>query len=269
MKKNETYHEFAGQDMPDKKLKCIFVHGWGMNQAVWRPVINTLPDWLEPVLVDLPGHGQRAAESFSGLDELSSALQLTVDEPALWVGWSLGGMAVTRLAQDYPEKVAAMLLVSNSPCFVKRTNWQAGMDAGVFDAFAADLEQDFAATIQRFLSLQVRGSESGRHLLRQLRKEILAQPPANVSALQTGLDLLKTVDLRNALHTLCMPTHWILGERDMLVDVALANELPDLMPQSTVHVIANAGHAPFLSHLDEFRVQLSSFAKQIHEPVCD
>ncbi|HEY9052798.1 MAG TPA: pimeloyl-ACP methyl ester esterase BioH [Gammaproteobacteria bacterium] len=269
MKKNETYHDLAGQDTPKKKLKCIFVHGWGMNRVIWQPVINSLPDWIEPVLVDLPGHGQRTSESFTSLAELAGSLQSYAEEPALWVGWSLGGMAVTQLALDCPEKVAAMLLVSNSPCFVKRDDWQAGMEAEVFDTFAADLENDFAITIQRFLSLQVRGSESGRNLLRHLRKEILAQPPANINALRSGLQLLKTVDLRGAMHTLCMPTQWVLGERDTLVDVTLANELADIMPRSAVHVVVNTGHAPFLSHLDEFSEQLISFAKLIHEPLCD
>jgi pimeloyl-[acyl-carrier protein] methyl ester esterase len=249
--------------MTETKLRCVFVHGWGMNQAVWQPVIDTLPDWIEPLCIDLPGHGRAAASSFGSLDELVSALLDQVSAPAMWVGWSLGGLAVSRLALRYPQKVQAMMLVSSSPCFVSRPDWPCGMPASVFDGFADELERDYAVTIKRFLGLQVKDSPSGRKILRTLRQKILQLPAANMDALRAGLLLLKATDLRDQLGQLSMPVAWLLGGRDGLIRPTLTQQLDRLMPQARVTVIEQAAHAPFLSHGDEFNQQLIAMAEQI------
>lgn len=245
------------------KIKCVFVHGWGMNQAIWQPVVDSLPDWIEPVCIDLPGHGTNVQSGFLTLSDLVEACAEMVNEPAYWVGWSLGGMVVSQLALDYPEKVKAIMLVANSPCFIYKEDWLYGMKAVVFDEFAASLENNFIETIQRFLSLQVQGSESGRQILRQLRKKILAMPPANVQALEAGLKLLKTVDIRDQLINLKMPVIWILGDKDALVKVSLAGVLQKYNSQIEIVVIEKAAHAPFLSHLDQFSEKLISSVKKV------
>jgi len=234
-----------------------------MNHAIWQPVVEALPDWIQPLCIDLPGHGLAAETSFASLDDLVSALRDQVAEPALWVGWSLGGLAVTELALRYPELVRAMLLVASSPSFVARPDWSCGMPEAVFDGFAAELEQDYAATIKRFLSLQVKGSASGRQILKTLREKILQLPAANMEALRAGLLLLKTTDLRSRLADLSMPVSWLLGGQDGLVKASLAEQLDRLVPQASVTVIEQAAHAPFLSHGDEFNQQLMSMAEKI------
>ena len=50
-------------------VTCVFVHGWAMNSAVWQECIEQLPDWINVVLVDLPGHGSMAEVSAASLDD--------------------------------------------------------------------------------------------------------------------------------------------------------------------------------------------------------
>ena len=234
-----------------------------MNSAVWQPVLDGLPDWIEAVSVDLPGHGSAHEETFNALDDLVASLSQKTDEPVLWVGWSLGGLAVMQLAIQYPEKVKAMMLVATSPCFVHRENWSCAMDNSVFESFADELGKDFSGTIRRFLTLQVRGSESGRKVLKSLREKILTLPAANMDALQSGLAVLKTTDMRNQLNNLTVPVCWVLGERDTLIKPDLQKELILITPTAEIQVYKNAAHAPFLSHLEKFSEQLISFAKDI------
>lgn len=251
--------------MNSTKIKCVFVHGWGMNHAVWAPMLEQLPEILEPVVIDLPGHGQRAQETFQSLGELVDDLSNVVDEPALWVAWSLGGLAVMQLALQQPEKVSGIVLLACSPCFVQRDDWNCAMPASVFDNFAQELEMDFSGTIRRFLSLQVKGSESGRQLLRQLRQGVLEQPAANIQALRSGLELLKTVDIRAELKTMTMPVHWYLGGQDGLVKSSLKQQLAILQPRARVTVFPKAAHAPFLSHRDQFIQALATFVEEIYD----
>lgn len=189
-----------------------------MNHRVWQPLLEALPDWIEPLCIDLPGHGIRAGENFGSLDELVAALAEISTAPALWIGWSLGGLVVTEFARRHADKVKAVMLVSSTPCFIKQPDWSCGMPESVFDQFAADMEADFSGTIQRFLALQVRGSDAGRQLLRQLRQHLLACQQPNQNALRAGLQVLKSTDLREQLAELNMPVHWLLGGRDTLVN---------------------------------------------------
>ena len=249
--------------MTETKLRCVFVHGWGMNKAIWQPVVDALPEWIDAVCIDLPGHGEAFNSTFDSLQELVSELRQQVSTPAMWVGWSLGGLAVMQLAIQFPHLVKGILLVSSSPSFVVRQDWPCGMAASVFDGFADELEKDYAATIKRFLSLQVKGSDSGRRTLKTLRQKVMQLPPANIDALRSGLTLLKSTDLRAQLSQIDQPVSWVLGGQDGLVKASMASQIEQLLPHAQITVIEKAAHAAFLSHAEEFNQQLMLMAENI------
>ncbi|MGB5397391.1 MAG: alpha/beta fold hydrolase, partial [Gammaproteobacteria bacterium] len=99
-----------------QKITCVMVHGWAMNSAVWQPLLAELPDWLDVICVDLPGHGGLAQVDAQSLDDYTRLLSAVTQRPALWVGWSLGGLAVLKLASDYPQLVAGLFMVASNPC---------------------------------------------------------------------------------------------------------------------------------------------------------
>lgn len=255
--------------MSDKPLRvsCVFVHGWGMNQTIWQPLLDKLPNWIDVELIDLPGHGERHAESFSNLQDLTDDVAehcqrvKKTNQPLFLMGWSLGGLACLQVAIEKPQSVDALVLLSSSPCFVTQDGWSYGVEAQVFEQFAEALKTDFSGTIRRFLSLQVKGSESGRVILRSLREKILQQAQPNENSLDAGLNVLKQTDLREQLSTISQPVYWGLGEQDGLVNAELSEALGQMMAQVEVKVYSKAGHAPFLSHTDEFVQQLVEFIK--------
>ena len=248
-------------------LSCLLVHGWGMNHHVWHALQSQLPAWLETRALDLPGHGLRNQEGFACLQDLVVDLQRECEshkrkgKPLLLVGWSLGALPCLQLAWEQADLVDGLLLVSSNPCFVKRDAWPAGVEAKVFDQFADSLKADFSGTIRRFLSLQVKGSESGRKTLRDLREKILQQPRPDQHSLDAGLEILKQVDIREQLSAIQQPVSWALGGQDGLVKAGLADSLLELMPQAKVDLYDKAGHAPFLSHTDAFKQQLIECAE--------
>ncbi|HEY9201462.1 MAG TPA: pimeloyl-ACP methyl ester esterase BioH [Gammaproteobacteria bacterium] len=248
-------------------VSCLFVHGWGMNRRVWQPLMDSLPEWIDCHAIDLPGHGRRHAESLTDLHALAEDLQQHCaqfkvhDRPLLLVGWSLGALACVQAAaqKETPLQADGLLLVSSNPCFVAQSGWPHGVDAAVFDQFAESLASDFSGTIRRFLSLQVKGSVSGRQILRELREMILQETEPDAASLQAGLQILKQSDLRAELAQINLPVSWALGGQDGLVKASLAGALSQLMPEAAVECYATAGHAPFLSHSDAFARQLMAF----------
>lgn len=233
-----------------------------MNAAVWRVIEAGLPAWVRPVFVDLPGHGLRHEESFQSLDDLVDFLDQQLTEPSVLVGWSMGGLATLQLALQRPEKVLGLMQVSSNPAFVSSEHWPHGVASEVFQQFARNLQQDYAATLKRFLGLQVRGADNERQLLKQLRELMAQQPAPSQASLEAGLKLLLETDLVDELDQCQAPVSFLLGGRDTLVPVSCGKALQAGFPELDVTIIDNAGHAPFLSHPGVFIDALIKLCRQ-------
>ncbi len=245
------------------KIPCIFVHGWAMNSAVWEQCLPLLPDWMDVIRVDLPGHGTMSEVGAAGIDDYVQALAAVISRPALWVGWSLGGLAVLQLAKYYPERVAGLFMVASTPCFVRQPDWPMAVEQKVFRQFAESLEQDVDVTVKRFLALQVKGSGTAMKTVRSLQQSLQQRGRPSIEALKLGLGILASTDVRAELCLINRPVTWYLGGRDTLVPVVVAGELTSLKADIEIIVEEDAAHAPFISHPDAFVTSLVNFAESL------
>ena len=234
------------------KIDIVFLHGWAMNSAVWQPCLQQLPDWIRPLAIDLPGHGDSVDINAGTLDDYVEYVAQQIIHPVMLLGWSLGGLVSLRLAQRYPEKVSALFQVATNPKFVQGGNWQTAIEASVFEQFAISLEKDRVKTIRRFLALQVRGTDTSMQTVRELQAAIDARGLPDIEALLAGLKILSDTDLTEALQALDCPVSWLLGEKDVLVPLELARALEQMPVDVDIQILAGAGHAPFISHPDAF-----------------
>jgi pimeloyl-[acyl-carrier protein] methyl ester esterase len=225
----------------------VLVHGWGLNGGIWDTLAPLLETGFRVTRVDLPGHGRSAWLGGEGLDDLARAVLEHVPERAAWLGWSLGGLVAARAALDSPARIEQLVLVASTPSFVSRPGWPAAMAPGLLEAFAVDLQRDYLRTLQRFLALQVRGSDSAEVVLRELRARLLQHGQPVPEALMAGLDVLRTTDLRERFAGISCPVLLLMGARDTLVPAATAQPAADLLPDAQVELIDGAGHAPFLA----------------------
>jgi pimeloyl-[acyl-carrier protein] methyl ester esterase len=234
-----------------------------MNSAIWRSCLQYLPDWINPLCVDLPGYGRAIDVEATSLDEYVDYVAEQINRPALLTGWSLGGLVSLRLAQRQPQKAAGLVQVATNPKFVQQGSWLTAIDADVFEQFAASLEKNAARTIQRFLALQVRGTDTSMQTVRELQRSIEACGLPHPGVLHDGLRILSTTDLITAASELRCPVTWLLGDRDALVPVALVEALKKLIPAAEIEVIRGAGHAPFISHPEIFADAVARAARRI------
>ncbi len=240
--------------------ELILLHGWGMHSGIWEDVIESLIDHYRVTFLDLPGHGySRLPEAGHTLRDLSRAVAAVAPPRAAWVGWSLGGLIAQRLAIDAPERVTKLVLVSSSPCFVRRPAWTHGVDYRILHAFAENLSRDYKATLKRFLALEVHGSEHETAQLRILRALVFQHGNPDTAALRDGLAILENEDLRDELTGISCPTLLLMGRRDNLVPASAGTATQQLLPNAQLHIFEQAAHAPFFSHLTDFIGRLRDF----------
>ncbi|MDP1634996.1 MAG: alpha/beta fold hydrolase, partial [Gallionellaceae bacterium] len=196
------------------------------------------------------------------LDALVQALSQQFSEPLDVLGWSLGGQVALHWAKCEPEKVRRLVLVTSTPCFAEREDWQFGMPQQTLAQFGAELEKNHAATLRRFIALQLRGSENERELLGQLRESLFSRGEPDMGALRGGLEILRDADLRATLPDIKQPTLLIAGERDKLTPPEASYYLAQTMPSARVVEVAGAAHAPFLSHPEIFVRHVAGFLSE-------
>jgi len=252
------YYEQHGSG-PD----IVLVHGWAMNGHVWAPVVKELAKKYRVTIVDLPGHARSSDEApdpFT-LESLAETIVELVS-PAIWVGWSLGGMVSMTAAQRWPDKVSGLVLVGTTAKFVQSEDWKHGMPSALLSAFASDLGNDYQKVITRFLSLQIGQDSDSRELLRQLRKQVFQYPAPETEVLLAGLGLLQQSDLRADLPKVCQPALVVHGGYDRLVPEAAARHLIDYLPDGRLALFPTAGHLPFLSQPADFIERFDEFCQR-------
>lgn len=240
----------------------VLLHGWGMNADVWEDVSAELEDSFQVIAVDLPGHGRSKGdlEDYS-LKNIARQVIEVIPEQAIIVGWSLGGLVAMQMALEYAQRIKKLVLVASSPQFIKDESWPDGMDAEVLDSFAGDMQEDYQNTIKRFISIQTMGSDNPREEQRLLRDRVFRYGHPDLSALKGGLKILHETNLRSRMSEIHCPTLIVAGEHDSLFRRKAAEKTQQLISHSQLDVIKGSGHAPFLSHLDEFLSDLKIFLK--------
>lgn len=242
-------------------LPLVCLHGWGLNGRVFDDLQRR---WPGPVLApDLPGHG---AAPWTGeactLEDWTRLLAAQLPAQCVLLGWSLGGQLALRLATQAPQQVRRLVLVATTPRFLAGAGWEAGLAPALLQRFAEGLADDWQATLAEFLQLQVRGSRDAAQVLAGLQQAVLAQGAAHPPALAAGLALLRDTDLRAAVATVAAPALVVSGQHDRVTPPQAGAWLATALPQARHRLVPRAGHAPFLSHPEEFCADLADFLQE-------
>lgn len=228
----------------------VLVHGWAMHGGVWRDFAERLAERARVTLIDLPGHGLSGNLAEFSLGSVATALAGAAPERAHWLGWSLGALFASRVAEHFPERVRSLVLMAGSLRFVAEPDWP-GVESALLDQVAGNLERDFFGTLKRFIGLQTYGQENARALARRIEADLDECEPPEASALRGGLAVLRQADQREALRRSAIPALAVLGARDRLVPKEVGPALTALAPRMEVRVLGTAAHLPFATHPEE------------------
>ena len=239
---------------------CItLLHGWGMNSAIFNPLLKTLAQDFEVLCVDLPGHGRSGLVELEFDQQVEMLAQVLPDSSLL--GWSMGGLYAIALAHLYPERFSHLALVACNPRFVQIEGWSCAVPQQVFDEFSASLSDDWRTTIKRFIGLQLHGTDQARQKIREVTTLLYAGGAPQPEALSRGLQLLLEYDARDQLQQLRQPVLMVLGRRDTLVPISLEQQIRQVNASIHVECFARSAHVPFVTHPQQFADLLREFTQ--------
>ena len=238
----------------------VLIHGWGVSQAVWNPIVDQLSQHFRLHLIDIPGFGESAMITPYTLDNIARAILNVVPENAIWCGWSLGGLIATHAAYTYPQKVLKLIQVCSSIRFVSDLNWH-GVETETLELFKQGVKTNPSKTLVRFMNLQASGSFSARKDVLMIKKQLYGEKLADPEALSAGLNLLSSSDLRDEFSQIKQDCLSIFGRFDSLVPIETSDVMQELLSHSQQEIFELSSHAPFISEQDHFCDVLIAFAK--------
>jgi len=116
-------------------MRLLLIHGFGCDARFWEPQIAALRAAGHDVSApDLPYHGGPTEGIDKSLQGLAGFVAgLIVEQPAMLVGHSLGGMVSLQVWHEHPERVAGIALIDSFPSLQLNSAYLPGMYADGMD----------------------------------------------------------------------------------------------------------------------------------------
>lgn len=240
----------------------VLLHGFALHGGLFAPLLPWLARSHRVHVVDLPGHGHSRDVRAATLGDMVDAVHANVAAMApgaTVLGWSFGGQVALEWARRHPDAVSRLVLVCTTPSFATREGWPCAMDPDTLRRFGDELRVAYRLTLQRFLTLQVQGSDAGRATLAQLRARLFERGEPDPQSLDCTMRMLIDTDLRTGVAQVRCPTRVVAGTGDALAPAAAGAWLADALPHADLRLIEGAAHVPFLSHATAFADAVQGF----------
>lgn len=219
--------------------RVVLAHGFGQTRRCWGPLLPALAITHEVVAVDMPGHGEAPAVSAS-VEEGAGLLGETGGRAA-YLGYSMGGRHVLRLAVDRPDLVTELVLIGSSPGIADPHERAARRVAD--DALADRVEAEGVAWfVDHWLAQPLFAGLTAATRFDDERRS------NDAGALATSLRLAGTgaqEPLWDRLPEVRAPTLLVVGGADKKF-AGIAHEMAMALPDARVTEIPGAGHSVHL-----------------------
>lgn len=264
----QTY--YVTNTINGEKPVLLMLHGFTGSNKTFQESITHLEKHFSIVAPDLLGHGKTdspdeiARYSIERIvDDLVTILQELKIMQCFVLGYSMGGRVATAFASAHPEMVRGLILVSSSPGLAQKDLQKSRVQA---DNRLADMLEsegirsfvDYWEKLALFASQEILSDE----LKKRIRLERLAQNPNGLAMSLRGMGTGKQPSYWNHLADFTFPVLLMTGSLDEKFE-KIAQEMQQLLPNSTHVTVQNAGHAVYLEQPNIFLSQLTNWLEVI------
>lgn len=226
----------------------VLLHGWGLHSEFFRPWLPALAPHCRVHLIDLPGHGLSPDCAPYSLDAMAAAVARAMQPVApsyAVAGWSLGGAVALRMAIDHADAVSHVITLASSPRFLRSEDWAHATMPHALELLRSGLERDYAGTLAQFFELNLAAKYRG--LSNELNALATRRPAPTSTALNHGIALTSSVDLRAEIARIRAPLLAISGRLDRLSYSQSSAWLANAAGGTHIDM-PHAAHAPHLSN---------------------
>ncbi|MES2677402.1 MAG: alpha/beta hydrolase [Pseudomonadota bacterium] len=221
--------------------------GWTQKPSSLDPVFSSLSSSYKIIHFDY--------SQFSSVEDCFAALKNLNIKPKIIAGWSLGGQIAARLIAQKIFNPEFLILFAAPFQFVKSPQIGAAMPEASFDIFRENFVKNSLATLEKFsLLMMLNDAKRAKELAYNLDLN-----ENNYNNLIFWLDELKRfscydLDFSNFPKTLIFQ-----GEGDAVVNVLQAKIFAEKIAGSELKILANCGHCPHISNLNQVQQTLKQF----------
>lgn len=242
----------------------VLIHGFPFSSEMWKGQLKSLQERnLRIITYDIRGHGQTdvgdgqySIELF--VDDLIALLDYRKVTKAILCGFSMGGYIALRAIERNPERFNALVLcdtmsqADSNEAKIRRSNSIKQVKNNGVEQFAqVFLKSVFAP--QTFVK--------SPDVIDETRNIILSNPPLGICG--ALLAMAARTDTTEGLSKISVPALLIVGEQDAVTPPSAARAMHERIPNSKLHLVANAAHMSNLENPIIFNEHLARFVENI------
>lgn len=239
----EIFYEEAGSGDP-----VMFVPGLGGGGAVWSQQVPAFSDRYRTIVHDHRGCGQSTYSRIDySVDQMAEDAIRLMDKLGIervhWVGHSTGGAMGQIVAQDYPDRLASLVLSATWP----------GQDSYFNRAFAARKSVLSASGTADYARHSILTLLPPWYITRNPDRideleGYLAGADQPVEIMESRIAAICAFDRRDRMGDIKVPALVIVAEDDMVTPRYLSDELAENVPGAEYVVVPTGGH--FVIHVE-------------------
>ena len=241
----------SGQGIDINKDTIVFLHGSGLSHIVWSLAEQFFSSKNYNVLsIDLPGHGNSDGPCLDSIEKIADWMEKVFDKLKLknliLVGHSQGCLEILEYSSRYKERLKKLVFVGGSNKMPVHPDLIELAQSGHSDAVKLMMKWGYEGS-KKFI-----GGNPVEKIIQSPRdiSEILAVDLNACNNYSNGSEAAKVIDL---------PSMFILGELDKMVNLEAGKKFSNLIKNSTTHVIKGCGHMIMIEKAFEMREKILEF----------
>lgn len=262
-----TYYEIHGEGYP-----FVFIHGGWVSHRYWNPQVEYFSGRYKVITYDIRGHGESegsdrkySIELFA--DDLKALIDnLNIGKPYV-CGLSLGGFIAQTYAVKYPEDLRALLLADTGVSSALTLSDRIQRDVlfprwllfSIIRIFGLKRYYDFGCWLAKITRGEKWYGFYNKEAAKYVRREFINFKQDEFLKV---FDAIYNFTLQD-LAKIKVPTLIIHGEFGSKPMETHSKKMKELIKNSSIVVIPNAGHMSNWENVDGFNKVLEDFLREV------
>jgi len=252
------------------KLSIIFLHGFTGSSNDWLPFFNQLPDKVNLIAIDLPGHGKNYSSGIPDfytlqyiISEISTIIKNLCVGKVILVGYSMGGRAALSYACKNPKEISGLILESTTAGLDDPIQIQERIES---DTKLAEFIEDnsIETFVDYWLNLPLFNSQQRLNIeiINEIRHSKLFNNPIGLANSLRSFGTGFMPNLWNELNKIICPTLLISGKLDEKFS-AINQRMSEKLKGSQHLIIEDCGHNTHLERPEVFVSLVNDFINHL------